>query len=151
MHRPRWPCSSLKGIAWPNPIALTLSRSAARVNLGRPRGVPLFGRYRRQALCVIRPGLRRGVSLSAIAEESDRPRGRTIGLVGLSIGPSHACCSRAMVLLYLGRVASPPPCRLFILFIFLFCVTAMGDLMLWGFICWGESRAHMISPHGLPY
>ena len=42
VYRPRWPCSPLKGIAWPNPIALTLSRSVARVNLGRPRGVPLF-------------------------------------------------------------------------------------------------------------
>ena len=85
------------------------------------------------------------VSLSAIAEESDRPRGRTIGLVGLRIGPTHAYCSRAMVLLYLGRVASPLPCRLLSFVYFLFCVTAMGDLMLWGFILWGESRAHDIA------
>ena len=85
------------------------------------------------------------VSLSAIAEESDRPRGRTIGLVGLSIGPTHAYCSRAMVLLYLGRVASLPPCRLLSFVYFLFCVTAMGDLMLWGFIRWGESRAHDVA------
>ena len=42
VYRPSWPCSSLKGIAWPNPIAQTQSRSVARVNLGRPRGVPLF-------------------------------------------------------------------------------------------------------------
>ena len=124
VYRPRWPCSSLKGIAWPNPIALTLSRSVARVNLGRPRGVPLF-RYIPEAGTLrhsIGPGLRHVVSLSAIAEESDRPRGRTIGLVGLSIGPTHAYCSRAMVLLYLGRVASPPPCRLLSFVYFLFCV-----------------------------
>ena len=146
MYRPRWPCSSLKGIAWPNPIALTLSRSVARVNLGRPRGVPLF-RYIPEA------GTLRH---STRAQTCGIPL-RDSGGVRSAPGPhyrtrwveyrTYSCVLFARdgpTLSWQGGVAATLPPSFFCLFSF-FCVTAMGDLMLWGFIRWGESRAHDIA------
>ena len=88
--------SDYRDIAWLR-YSLTLSRSVARVNLGRPRGLPLLQ-------CIPEAGTLRHSTEARPWYPSPRWRrrqvgpGAALGPVGLSIGPTHAHCSCAMVL-----------------------------------------------------
>ena len=86
------------------------------------------------------------VSLSAIAARTGRPRGRPRTRWVEYRTYSCALFVRDGPIPYLVRVASPPPCRLlFFSFLFLYSVTAVGDLCFGDFIVGGESRAHDIA------
>ena len=103
------------------------------------------GQHTLRLLTRARPSM---VSLSAIAAKSGRPRGRPRARWVEYRTYSCALFVRdGPTLSWQGGVAATlPPSFLFFVFS---CVTAMGDLMLWGFIV-GVNPAHMRSPHGIP-
>ena len=84
------------------------------------------------------------VSLSAIAAKTGRPRGRprTRWVEYWTYSCALFVRDGPTISWQGGVAATLPPSFLFFVFS---CVTAMGDLMLWGFYRWGESRAHEIA------